>query len=194
METSVLVQRPTTSRRTSEKRSDRALVHAVQDGSQAAAEELARRHWSTAFKAAFLILRSKEDAEDVAQESLVAALAGIRRFHRNRPFGPWVRKIVANRAIDLTRSAARRRELEESVRGSMREQISSSEGVGFSDPELVAAIAGLPLEQREVVVLRHVLGFGTGEIARILKIPRGTVGSRLRRGLNELEDTYRRPT
>jgi RNA polymerase sigma-70 factor (ECF subfamily) len=75
----------------------------------------------------------------------------------------------------------------------MREQIlTGSAGVGVNDPELVIAISELPLEQREVIVLRHVLGFGTGEIAKILKVPRGTVGSRLRRGLNELEDNYRR--
>ena len=50
------------------------------------------------------------------------------------------------------------------------------------------ALAQLPPEQRAVVVLRHLLEYTPGEIARMLELPRGTVNSRLRRGLDRLRD------
>ena len=50
----------------------------------------------------------------------------------------------------------------------------------------MAALAQLPPEQRGVVVLRHLLDYTPGEIGRMLELPRGTVNSRLRRGLDRL--------
>ena len=52
--------------------------------------------------------------------------------------------------------------------------------------EMIAALKELPAEQRAVVVLRHLLEYTPGEIARMLELPRGTVNSRLRRGLDRL--------
>jgi RNA polymerase sigma-70 factor (ECF subfamily) len=59
--------------------------------------------------------------------------------------------------------------------------------VQSADPVRVA-LRGLPPEQRAVVVLRHLLGYMPGEIARMLDIPRGTVNSRLRRALDALKE------
>ena len=61
---------------------------------------------------------------------------------------------------------------------------------GYSE-DLLAAIATLSAEQRAVIVLRYVLEFTPGEIARALELPRGTVSSRLRRGLDVLETRLR---
>jgi RNA polymerase sigma-70 factor (ECF subfamily) len=55
--------------------------------------------------------------------------------------------------------------------------------------DLMAALAALPPEQRAVVVLRHLLEYTPGEIARMLELPRGTVNSRLRRALDRLRET-----
>jgi len=55
-------------------------------------------------------------------------------------------------------------------------------------PALVAALAGLSPEHRAVIVLRHLLDYSPGEIADILELPRGTVNSRLRRGLDQLRE------
>ena len=56
------------------------------------------------------------------------------------------------------------------------------------DPDLTAALADLDPEQRAAVVLRYLLDYTPGEIARMLEVPRGTVNSRLRRGLDRLAD------
>ena len=54
---------------------------------------------------------------------------------------------------------------------------------------MIAALRELPAEQRAVVVLRHLLEYTPGEIAAMLDLPRGTVNSRLRRGLDRLRET-----
>ena len=53
---------------------------------------------------------------------------------------------------------------------------------------MLRALGGLPPEQRAVVVLRYLLGYTPGEIARLLDLPRGTVNSRLRRGLDAMRE------
>src|SRR5438477_1938013 len=94
------------------KRSDRALIRGALAGSESDLEELFRRHWPRAYRAAFLIVHDHAAAEDIAQEAFVAAIRTLDRFDRRRPFAPWLGRIVTNRAIDWTRSRAARREVD----------------------------------------------------------------------------------
>ena len=120
---------------------------------------------------------------------LVAAIEAIDRFDVRRPLGPWLHRISVNRAIDLVRARQLRRE----VAGDRVDHESSSvevdpdEAVGLTD-RMVAALGDLPIDQRAVVVMRYVLDRTPGEIARALDLPRGTVNSRLRRGLDQLAE------
>src|SRR3954454_9976215 len=163
--------------------SDGALVRAAQDGSVEAMEELFRRYWSGAHRAAWLVVHDAALAEDVAQEAFLSAVRALHRFDRRRPFGPWLHRIVVNRAIDHARAREVRREVPAELVG---EPASGSSGDSFSSDDVLGALAALPPEQRAVVVLRHLLGYTPGEIARLLGLPRGTVNSRLRRGLDAL--------
>src|SRR5437588_608982 len=65
------------------------------------------------------------------------------------------------------------------------------EGGGGRADELAAAVASLGVEQRAVIVLRYLLDYTPGEIAELLDLPRGTVNSRLRRGLDRLGEVLR---
>jgi RNA polymerase sigma-70 factor (ECF subfamily) len=172
-------------------RSEQDLIERAKNGSREAADELVNRYWNDAFKGAFLILGNHEDAEDVTQEAFVAALGSMRRFRRSKPFQPWLRRIVANKALDTIRSnkRRRRRDLEIAAQPGAAAAASISD-LGVTDPALAKAVVALPLEQRLVVVLRTVFGMQTVEIAKILKTPRGTVASRLHRGLSRLRTTY----
>src|SRR5918998_2005284 len=96
----------------SERRDERALVRGAQQGSAAAVEDLFRLHWPRAFRAAFLVVHDAAAAEDIAQESFLAAIRALDRFDRTRPFGPWLHRIVVNRAIDWTRARQLRAEAE----------------------------------------------------------------------------------
>src|SRR4051812_18413600 len=91
-------------------RSDGALVRAAQRGSDAAMEELFRRHWPSAHRTAWLVVHDAAAAEDIAQEAFMAALRALDRFDRRRPLGPWLHRIVVNRAIDWARARSLRPE------------------------------------------------------------------------------------
>jgi RNA polymerase sigma-70 factor (ECF subfamily) len=166
-------------------RSERAVVREAARGSERAVAELFRMTWPGAYRAAFLIVHDHSAAEDIAQEALVAAIRNLGRFDRRRPLRPWLHRIVVNRAIDWTRLRGLRAE----VLDSGTEQASTPQPDGWSDPVL-AALATLSPDQRAVVVLRHLLEYTPGEIARMLELPRGTVNSRLRRGLDVLREQF----
>lgn len=136
-------------------------------------------HWPRAFRAAYLVTHDAAAAEDIAQEAFLGAIRSLDRFDRKRPFGPWLHRIAVNRAIDWTRARRLRGEVE---------LVESSAAVEPAEPagETFAALAQLAPEHRAVIVLRYLLELTPGEIAEALDLPRGTVNSRLRRGLDAL--------
>ena len=163
-------------------REERASVRAAQRGSASAIEALFRLHWPRAYRAAFLIVHDSGAAEDIAQESFLAAVRNLDRFDRGRPFAPWLHRIVVNRAIDWSRARQLRGEAE-------LVEAQAPEHTAQLDGSLLGALAALPAEHRAVIVLRHLLEYTPGEIAELLGLPRGTVNSRLRRGLDSLKET-----
>jgi RNA polymerase sigma-70 factor, ECF subfamily len=161
-------------------RQERASIRAAQAGSAVAFEALYRDHWPRAYRAAYLVVHDAAAAEDIAQEAFLAAVRALDRFDRRRPFGPWLHRIVVNRAIDWARARGLRAEVE------LGESDAAAPEPRPELPAFVSALAELPPEQRGVIVLRHLLEYTPGEIAELLELPRGTVNSRLRRGLDEL--------
>ena len=164
----------------SSSRQERAAVRAAQAGSAEALESLYRDHWPRAYRAAYLVVHDAAGAEDIAQEAFLAAVRALDRFDRRRPFGPWLHRIVVNRAIDWARARTLRAEVE------LPETHAAPHAAPAGLEAVVVALGGLPPEQRGVIVLRHFLEYTPGEIAELLDLPRGTVNSRLRRGLDEL--------
>ncbi len=166
-------------------RSERSLITGALAGSEADLEALFHRYWPRSYRAAFMIVHDHAAAEDIAQEAFLAGVRRLDQFDRRRRFGPWLSAIVANRAIDWVRARAARHETghepPETAAVTAEPQLQS-----YSQ-ELMAALATLSPEHRAVVVLRYVLEYTPGEIAHALELPRGTVNSRLRRGLDALE-------
>jgi RNA polymerase sigma-70 factor, ECF subfamily len=162
-------------------RRERAAVRRAQAGSQEAIGLLFRWHWPRAHRAAFLIVHDAAAAEDIAQEAFLSAMRALDRFDRRRPFGAWLNRIVANRAIDFARARSLRREVGSELPLEAPDRLAG----GWSD-SVTAALAALGPEHRAVIVLRYLLDYTPGEIAELLGLPRGTVNSRLRRGLDRL--------
>ena len=161
-------------------------MRGAQAGSASDLEALFRAYWPRSFRAAYLVVHDASAAEDIAQEAFLAAVRSLGSFDRRRPFGPWLHRIVVNRAIDWARAAKLRAEAElEELPG-----VDSAEGAPLDDA-VVAALRALSPEQRAVIVLRHLLEYTPGEIAELLHLPRGTVNSRLRRGLDALAEELR---
>src|SRR5262249_33988525 len=162
-------------------RDERAWVRGARAGSASDLEALFRAYWPRAFRAAYLVVHDAPAAEDIAQEAFLSALRSLDRFDRRRPFGPWLHRIVVNRAIDHARARRLRGETE------LDDLVAAAPAAEAAlDGSLLAALRRLPPEHRAVIVLRHLLEYTPGEIAVLLELPRGTVNSRLRRGLDSL--------
>jgi RNA polymerase sigma-70 factor (ECF subfamily) len=177
--------------RAARRRDEAALIRQARGGSADAVETLVRRHWDGAHRTAFLIVQDAAAAEDIAQEAMLAAVRAIDRFDRRRPFRPWLHRIVVNRSLDWVRARNRRAEVSsELARAAGAARPSEDE----RPEDLMAALATLDPDDRALVVLRHVLGYRSSELAGMLDMPAATVRTRLARALNrvrtllELED------
>jgi RNA polymerase sigma-70 factor, ECF subfamily len=155
------------------------LVEQARRGSKGALAELFERYWPAAWRTAYALLADRTAADDAAQDGLQRAFASLARFERGRPFEPWLKRIVANRALDELRRERRRR----AVEGRTLRIEPQGGGEGHA---LAASVAALPEEKRVVVVLRYWLDLSVEEIAAELDLPRGTVASRLSRALDDL--------
>ena len=164
-------------------RHERAWVRGAQAGSASDLEALFRLHWPRAYRAAYLVVHDAAAAEDIAQEGFLAAVRALDRFDRRRPFGAWLHRIVVNRAIDWARARALRAEV--GLAEAIADERAPARAPG---DDVLRALASLSPEHRAVIVLRHLLEYTPGEIADLLDLPRGTVNSRLRRGLDELKE------
>ena len=175
-----------TKRSSDRPRGEARLVREAQRGSEEALERLFRMHWSRAHRAAYLIVRDASAAEDIAQEAFLSAIRALDRFDRRRPFAPWLHRIVVNRAIDHARARKLRQETGVEVEAlEMPDHGAPATMRPYSD-DVTAALSALAPEHRAVVVMRYLLEYTPGEIAKSLGLPRGTVNSRLRRGLDRL--------
>ena len=127
------------------------------------------------------------DAEDVAQEAFVAACGAIVTHEPGRPFYPWLRGILVNRAKVFIRSRNRARVRVEIVAARPGHWTAGAK----SDDQRLAdlmhrALAGVASDDRVLLVLKHVEGYTYDELSVHLGIPRGTVMSRLYRARQRL--------
>lgn len=164
------------------RRPDSELIALARTGSAEAAGALFDRYWDHAWRAAYAVTADRALADDAAQDAVQRAFGSLDRFDEARPFGPWLKRIAANRAIDLLRRGQRLTRLEGDVAwdtaGALDQRVECrtvAEAVGSLDPQ-----------RRIVIVLRYWLDLSVEEIAGELGIPVGTVASRLSRGLSQL--------
>ena len=144
-----------------------------------------------AFRTAYLLTGSAEDAEDAAQTGFVKAWAALPRFRRAAPFKPWLLRIVANEAHNRRRSAGRAAALRLRAIAAHPpgDAAPSPEGAALVRTEreqLLAAVQRLDERDRDVLTCRYLLELSEGETAAVLDIRRGTVKSRTSRALERL--------
>ncbi len=165
---------------------DSELIGLARQGSREAADVLFDRYWDYAWKAAYAVTADRTLADDAAQEAVADAFGALGRFDTTRPFGPWLKRITVNRAVDALRRTHRLQAVRE--RAGALAQLDT--GVPSSEDEVLHAVAEavgrLTPERRMVVVLRYWLDLPIDEIAGMLGLPVGTVASRLGRATSEL--------
>jgi RNA polymerase sigma-70 factor, ECF subfamily len=154
---------------------DGALVARARAGDQAAFDVLVRTYMEQAFRVAYRVVGHREDAEDLVQESFLAAYQYLDSFEIGRPFGPWLIRIVLNRGSNLRRSRARR-SMEPETDG-VSEAPSALDETEWSDTGkiLQQALATLSERQRLIVTMFDVDGLTSSEIGELLELAPGTV-------------------
>lgn len=120
-----------------------------------------------------------DTADDALQDGFERAFGALDTFDLDRPFAPWLNRIVANRALSLVARDHRTIELDPDLHAVDDLRMESAR-------ELMDALAALDPDRRTVVVLRSILGFTPDEAASVLGVPVGTVHSRLHRAMVDL--------
>ncbi|MEO8294811.1 MAG: sigma-70 family RNA polymerase sigma factor [Gemmatimonadota bacterium] len=183
---------------------DQEVVVLAREGRDAAYRELVRRYERPVFSLVYRMVRDRELAEDLAQETFVKALNAIESYRPEFKFSSWIFKIANNAAIDHLR----RRELNTlSLDGSPNAetpdaveatalQVSDRSETPLEELEarelggaIELAIGQLRPEYRACILLRHVEGRPYEEIAEMLSLPLGTVKTYIHRARNELRQS-----
>ncbi len=185
--------------------SDRELVGKVQDGDDSAFRELFDRYHRRAFAVAFGVVKNKQDALDIVQDAFIKVHRHIGNFQGSSSFYTWLYRIVMNLSIDHVRRAKKGRDLDYDDR--VGRESGDVAGDGALLPEILdgnpsktvlrkeltmaiqKALDELPEYHRAVIMLREVEGLSYEEMASVLKVPKGTIMSRLFHARRKMQDS-----
>jgi RNA polymerase sigma-70 factor (ECF subfamily) len=180
---------------------DQEVVKLAVLGREAAYRELIRRYQRPVFSLIYRMVRDRELAEDLAQETFVKVLNAIESYRPEYKFSSWIFKIANNASIDhlrrrsldtLSLDGSPHAESSEAIEATRLQISDSSEDplAEVANQELGVlierAIGELRPEYRSCILLRHVEGRPYEEIAEILDLPLGTVKTYIHRARNEL--------
>jgi RNA polymerase sigma-70 factor (ECF subfamily) len=182
---------------------DHDLVTFARTGSEQAYRELLGRHQRPVFSLVYRMVRDRELAEDLAQETFVRVFNHIDNYNPKYKFSSWIFKIASNLAIDNLRKkgpdtvsldGSRYARTDEEVEASRISVASADESpeelleAKELGQEIEGAIGRLRPEYRTAILLRHVEGRPYEEIAEIMDVPLGTVKTYIHRARTELRD------
>lgn len=175
------------------KREEKKLIEAVQNGDKKAYGIIIRSHQKRLFKFIYGLLRDFDQTEDIVQESFVKAYSAIVTFRTDYSFYPWLATIARNLAYNHIAREEKKESLEkieetgfvvESSLESPLEKLINDQ----NNKRFVLALNSMPIKYRSVFVLRHYEELDYADIASYLKIPLGTVDSRLYRARQYLTE------
>lgn len=129
------------------------------------------------YRVAWSILRNNADCEDALQEAALKAWEKRGHLRNEAYFRTWITRILINACYDTQRKRRRVIPLDE---------VAERAAAASPDPTLTLALEALPEKLRLPLSLHYLEGFSVEEIARILRIPAGTVKSRLHQARNQL--------
>ena len=179
---------------------DAELVDRWQAGDESAFETLVHRHQRRVFGLVIRMLGDRQEAEDVAQEAFLSLHRHGHRFRREARFSTFVYRVAANAALNRRRSLGRKRAREEALArrqdagfdlpSSPRDPENATAG-GEIQAQVQEALLKLSEDLRAAIILYDIEGQSYGDIAKALKIPEGTVKSRIHRARNALREHLR---
>jgi RNA polymerase sigma-70 factor (ECF subfamily) len=178
---------------------DSELVRSAIGGDDQAFHALVDRHAPALFRSALALSRNRADAEDLLQETLVAAHRGLKGFRGSSSIRTWLSTILTRKAFKAIRRNKRRRStLSLDAGDDVRDATASDPAMlrkahvpGVeSRLDVMQVLATLPEPYREVLVLRELQGLSYQEIADVLNLPRGTIESRIFRARAEFRRCF----
>ena len=149
-------------------------------------EELYEKYANDVLRVSYFYLGDRQQAEDVTQDVFVRLLTHAPELEAGREKA-WLLKVALNRCRDLWRGSWVKRV----VLGSPAMELAPAPGSledHMEKQELMAAIRRLPADFRDVILLHYYQGYGISEMAELLRVPEGTISSRLSRGRKKLEE------
>lgn len=159
-------------------RTDAEVIEAVLAGERAAFAELVRRYEHAVHAVAMGILRDHHAAQDISQESFIAAYRRLDTLRDRSSFGSWIVQIARNQAL----TSVRLRRAEQPLDGSPEPSTHAGNGQLDAPAErLLAAVMELPDHERTVVMLKYFAGHSLEQISAMTGQPVGTVGAQLHR-------------
>ncbi|MGI4847647.1 MAG: RNA polymerase sigma factor [Janthinobacterium lividum] len=173
-------------------------IENARKGDEVAFANLTKAHYAQVWRFLFKWVKNRDDAEELAQETFLAAWRSLPHFRSDSKFSTWLLGIALNLARNHhNRSPARNREVELDEAAHLDTPASPG-----SDPQvhfehmatiraLDRAINRLPADMREIMLLIKVEGLSMEEVASMLSLPLGTVKSRLSRGKEKLTEDMR---
>lgn len=164
---------------------DRSLVERAQSGDRDAYEALARQAAGRLYRVAYRIVRDSDHADDAVQQALVAIWRELPSLRDPDRFEAWTYRLVVRFCLSDRRRAKRVGATIVAIRTAASSTDGGTDAVNLRD-ELERALRTLSVEQRTVVVLHHYAGLPLTEIADVLGVPYGTVGSRHHHALRAL--------
>jgi RNA polymerase sigma-70 factor, ECF subfamily len=156
-----------------------ALVARAQRGGEDAFAALVARYGAMVMSLAYASTLSRSDAEDVTQETFIAAWKGLRHFRGDSRFSTWLYGLARSRCVDRARRAAVRPALALHSDEQRSDWSTHSDDARRTASAIMAAAAALPLPHRQAVLMRDVQGLAYEEIAALQDVPVGTVRSRI---------------
>ena len=171
---------------------DQTLVKRTLAGDLDAFGELVQIYQASVFNVCYRVLGNRRDAEDLTQEAFLRAYNHLESYHRDRPFGPWMRTVAANLCYNhLKRRELDRLPLEDERDLLEMDPVQNPEGsleISQKNQTVYQALWELPHPQRIALELRHFQGLSYQEMADALDLPLNTVRSHLYRGRQKLAE------
>jgi len=168
---------------------DKEAIEKCRTGDTEAFRHLVQHYQSEAIGHASAILGNREDAMDAVQEAFIDAFQSLDQFDLNRSFYPWFYVILRNRCYKLAQ-VRRRGELSSS---DDMEILAAGPGVRPEESMLLErCLLELPVQDRELITLRHLDGLSYQELSERLAVPQGTIMSRLYHARRKLRDKLAR--
>src|SRR5438552_6779449 len=176
-----------------------AIIEQCLSGDQVAWEAIVRQHWRKVFNVAYKFVGKHDEAEDLTQDIFLKIFKSLATFDRRANFQTWLISISRNLCIDHYRSVRKEREtIDRDVDANELTPASKEPGpvAALEQRDRVAllrqALAALPDTLRTAVLMRDIQELSYQEIADALRLPEGTVKSRINRGRTELARQIRK--